>query len=70
MSTVGVDVSDWTFRPKKAEFPLPGRGDARPNIKFVTWDFGGQVRQALHVHLCSVRGYRLSHSLVDQSESD
>ncbi|XP_048577768.1 leucine-rich repeat serine/threonine-protein kinase 1 isoform X2 [Nematostella vectensis] len=48
ISTVGVDVSDWTF-PKRSEF---FRGDAsRPSIKFSTWDFGGQ-REYYATHQC------------------
>ncbi|KAK3754845.1 hypothetical protein QZH41_011322 [Actinostola sp. cb2023] len=47
ISTVGVDVSDWTY-PKKNEF---FRGDARQSIKFSTWDFGGQ-REYYATHQC------------------
>jgi hypothetical protein len=42
MSTVGVDVGDWTFEPKKTkkDSDFVNHGP----ITFRTWDFGGQVR--------------------------
>lgn len=41
MSTVGVDVGDWTFEKK-----IRGQSSHGP-VTFRTWDFGGQVKNYL-----------------------
>ena len=40
-STVGIDVGIWEYKPKKA---------GREPVKFLTWDFAGQVSTIKVMH--------------------
>ena len=39
ISTVGVDIGDWTFEKKSG---VGGGGGGHGPVTFRTWDFGGQ----------------------------
>ena len=49
LSTVGVDVSEWTYCKKKSKYG---------KVTFSTWDFGGQVSNGSvsYLQFCGCRG--------------
>ena len=58
MSTVGVDIADWTFE-KKSGTGGSGSGNKGPLV-FRTWDFGGQTEYyATHQYFLSKRSLYL-----------
>ena len=58
MSTVGVDIADWTFE-KKSGAAGSGSGNNGPLV-FRTWDFGGQTEYyATHQYFLSKRSLYL-----------
>ena len=75
MSTVGVDIGDWTFEKKMGPFRAShgsssqpfsdphGLGQPAPNygpVVFRTWDFGGQTEYyATHQYFLSKRSLYL-----------
>ena len=42
MSTVGVDIGDWTFEKKGGAGSAGSGGHGHGPVTFRTWDFGGQ----------------------------
>ena len=58
MSTVGVDIGDWTFEKKCASGG--GGGGGNGPLVFRTWDFGGQTEYyATHQYFLSKRSLYL-----------
>ncbi|KRX71778.1 Leucine-rich repeat serine/threonine-protein kinase 1 [Trichinella sp. T6] len=64
ISTVGVDVNEWTYQPKRQ------KGRQRPPITFRTWDFGGQREYyATHQYFLSKRSIYLVVWKVSDGEA-
>ena len=56
MSTVGVDIGDWTFEKKDKS----GSSISQGPVVFRTWDFGGQTEYyATHQYFLSKRSLYL-----------
>ena len=52
ISTVGVDIGDWTFEKRDRSASAPNQG----SVVFRTWDFGGQTEYyATHQYFLSKR---------------
>ena len=68
ISTVGVDIGDWTFEKKDRSASAPNQG----SVVFRTWDFGGQTeyyathqyflsKRSLYIVVWKVSTYQNSH---------
>ena len=59
MSTVGVDIGDWTFEKKNTSVSGGSQASSGPLV-FRTWDFGGQTEYyATHQYFLSKRSLYL-----------
>jgi GTPase SAR1 family protein len=56
MSTVGVDIGDWTFEKRDRSGPSGSATAGQGPVVFRTWDFGGQTEYyATHQYFLSKR---------------
>lgn len=67
MSTVGVELGEWTYEPKKSKnHPTPNLGP----VTFRTWDFAGQREYyATHQYFLSRRALYLALFRVTDGEA-
>ena len=65
MSTVGVDIGDWTFE-KKGSASSGGSGGSGSNgpLVFRTWDFGGQTEYYATHQVCPLTNHFLRFTKV------
>jgi len=51
--TTGIDVEDWVY-PEQKKFSFRSPRSAREPVRFLAWDFAGQVRHFLSFSLLPV----------------